>query len=244
MRLPSFSFCRGREFSQPPPLLHSIPLLPFPHLSQGLIAGCDLQRSDGRHRHGAASAAAARYHFEGGLPTNRIDKPEWFLAHITGLVATYVVPAGRPAHPRRLRRPAHPPARCRRRFRRHPAAHRAPQGPAPAPADRRPAATSSTRWTSSMPSCATTSATRPSALTAWPGRTWRAICSSSTAALAAGSKSRKNARFPPAPSPPPPLPLSSPLPLSPSLSPPLPLPLLPRPSSFLLCSALTAALPG
>jgi hypothetical protein len=30
-----------------------------------------------------------RYHFEGDRPTNRIDKPEWFLAHLTGLVSTY-----------------------------------------------------------------------------------------------------------------------------------------------------------
>ncbi|KAA8892947.1 TIP-1 family-domain-containing protein [Sphaerosporella brunnea] len=30
-----------------------------------------------------------RYHFEGDRPTNRIDKPEWFLAHLTGLVTTY-----------------------------------------------------------------------------------------------------------------------------------------------------------
>jgi hypothetical protein len=30
-----------------------------------------------------------RYHFDGDRPTNRIDRPEWFLAHITGLVTTY-----------------------------------------------------------------------------------------------------------------------------------------------------------
>lgn len=30
-----------------------------------------------------------RYHFDGDRATNRIDKPEWFLAHITGLVTTY-----------------------------------------------------------------------------------------------------------------------------------------------------------
>jgi hypothetical protein len=30
-----------------------------------------------------------RYHFEGDKPTNRVDKPEWFLAHITSLVTSY-----------------------------------------------------------------------------------------------------------------------------------------------------------
>jgi hypothetical protein len=30
-----------------------------------------------------------RYHFEAERPTNRVDKPEWFLAHITGLVTSY-----------------------------------------------------------------------------------------------------------------------------------------------------------
>lgn len=32
-----------------------------------------------------------RYHFEGDRPTNRVDKPEWFLAHLTGLVTTYSI---------------------------------------------------------------------------------------------------------------------------------------------------------
>ncbi|CUS14102.1 unnamed protein product [Tuber aestivum] len=30
-----------------------------------------------------------RYHFEGDRQTNRIDKPEWFLAHLSSLVTTY-----------------------------------------------------------------------------------------------------------------------------------------------------------
>jgi len=30
-----------------------------------------------------------RYHFEGDRQTNRIDKPEWFLAHFSSLVTTY-----------------------------------------------------------------------------------------------------------------------------------------------------------
>ncbi|KAI5804574.1 TIP-1 family-domain-containing protein, partial [Geopyxis carbonaria] len=30
-----------------------------------------------------------RYHFEGERPTNRIDKPEWFLAHLSALVGTH-----------------------------------------------------------------------------------------------------------------------------------------------------------
>ncbi|KAI5820175.1 TIP-1 family-domain-containing protein [Pyronema omphalodes] len=30
-----------------------------------------------------------RYHFEGDKPTNRADKPEWFLAHLTELITTY-----------------------------------------------------------------------------------------------------------------------------------------------------------
>ena len=59
MHLPSFSFCKGREFSHPPHFLHSTSLLPFPHLSQGLISGSNLQRSAGRHRQGASAAAAA-----------------------------------------------------------------------------------------------------------------------------------------------------------------------------------------
>ena len=56
----------GAAKEQPPPP----PLLPFEVLVKPL-------------------ALRFRYHFEGDRPTNRIDKPEWFLAHITGLVATY-----------------------------------------------------------------------------------------------------------------------------------------------------------
>ena len=57
---------------QGPSLKAGVPLLPFEVLVRPL-------------------ALRFRYHFEGDRPTNRIDKPEWFLAHLTGLITTYSV---------------------------------------------------------------------------------------------------------------------------------------------------------